>query len=130
LSAQTPKLIRVAGVSGITGSILPLVMILVSTVLEKSFSWNKNALSDIGVSQTAWLFNIALITCGLLNLLFAIGLRNYFGKTKGLKIGVYLLIVSSISLSLVGVFTENYNIIHAMVALGYLLFSSFRVNLH
>jgi hypothetical membrane protein len=111
----------VAGVSGIIGSILPLVMILVSTVLEKSFSWNKNALSDIGVSQTAWLFNSALIIGGLFNLLFAIGLRNYLGKTKGLKIGVYLLIVSSISLSLVGVFTENYNIIHAMVALGYLL---------
>jgi hypothetical membrane protein len=32
-----------------------------------------------------------------------------------------LLIVSSISLALVGVFTENYSIIHALVALGYLL---------
>lgn len=121
MSAQTAKLIRIAGVLGIIGSILPLVMILASTALEKSFSWNKNALSDIGVSQTAWLFNSALIVGGLLNLLFAIGLRNYLGKTKWLKIGVSLLIVSSISLSLVGVFTENYNIIHAMVALGYLL---------
>jgi hypothetical membrane protein len=53
--------------------------------------------------------------------MFAIGLRNYLGKTKCLKIGVSLLIASSISLSLVGVFTENYNIIHGMVALGYLL---------
>jgi len=121
MRVQTPKLIRISGVSGIIVSILPLVMILVSTVLEKSFSWNKNALSDIGVSQTAWLFNGALIVGGLLNLLFAIGLRNYLGKTKGLKIGVYLLIVSSISLSLVGVFTENYNVIHVFVALGYLL---------
>jgi hypothetical membrane protein len=121
LSAQTPKLIRIAGISGIISSILPLVMILASTVLEKSFSWNKNALSDIGVSQTAWLFNGALIVGGLLNLLFAIGLRNYLGKTNWLKIGVSLLIVSSISLSLVGVFTENYNAIHVFVALGYLL---------
>jgi hypothetical membrane protein len=38
-----------------------------------------------------------------------------------LKIGVTLLIVSSISLLLVGVFTENYNIIHGLVALGYLI---------
>ena len=90
-------------------------------MLEKSFSWNKNALSDIGVSQTAWLFNIALIIGGLLNLLFAFGLRNYLGKIRWLKIGVSLLIVSSISLALVGVFTENYSIIHALVALGYLL---------
>ena len=121
MSVQTRKLIRIAGVLGIVGSILPLVMILASTVFEKSFSWNKNALSDIGVSQTAWLFNGALIVGGLLNLLFAIGLRNYLGKTKCLKIGVSLLIVSSISLLFVGVFTENYNVIHVFVALGYLL---------
>ena len=120
-SNRTLKLIRLAGISGIISSTLPLIMILASTVLEKSFSWNKNALSDIGVSQTAWLFNSALIVGGLLNLLFAIGLRNYLGKTRWLKIGVSLLIVSSISLALVGVFTENYNIIHALVALGYLL---------
>jgi len=121
MSPQVKTLIRLAGISGIIGSTLPLIMILASTVLEKSFSWNKNALSDIGVSQTSWLFNSALIVGGLLNLLFAIGLRNYLGKTRWLKIGVSLLIISSISLSLVGVFTENYGIIHGLVALGYLL---------
>jgi hypothetical membrane protein len=121
MSRQTPKLIRFAGISGIIASTLPLIMILASTVLEKSFSWNKNALSDIGVSQTAWLFNSALIIDGLLNLLFAFGLRNYLGKTRWLKLGVSLLIVSSISFALVGVFTENYNIIHGLVALGCLL---------
>ena len=120
-SNRTLKLTRIAGISGIIGSILPLVMILASTVLEKSFSWNKNALSDIGVSQTAWLFNSALIAGGLFNLLFAIGLRNYLGKVRWLKIGVSSIIVSSISLALVGVFTENYGILHALVALGYLL---------
>ena len=121
MSTKVQKLIRIAGISGIIASTLPLIVIFASTVLEKSFSWSKNALSDIGVSQTAWLFNIALIIGGLLNLLFAFGLRNYFGKTRWLKIGVSLLIVSSISLALVGVFTENYSIIHALVALGYLL---------
>jgi len=121
MSAKVQKLIRIAGISGIIASTLPLIMIFASTALEKSFSWNKNALSDIGVSETAWLFNIALIIGGLLNLLFAFGLRNYLGKTRWLKIGVLLLIVSSISLALVGVFTENYSIIHALVALGYLL---------
>jgi hypothetical membrane protein len=121
MSTKVQKLIRIAGISGIIASTLPLIMIFASTMLEKSFSWNKNALSDIGVSQTAWLFNIALIIGGLLNLLFAFGLRNYLGKIRWLKIGVSLLIVSSISLALVGVFTENYSIIHALTALGYLL---------
>ncbi|HKM59528.1 MAG TPA: hypothetical protein VJY36_01510 [Candidatus Bathyarchaeia archaeon] len=68
MSAKVQKLIGIAGISGIIASTLPLITIFVSTMLEKSFSWNKNALSDIGVSQTAWLFNIALISGGLLNL--------------------------------------------------------------
>jgi hypothetical membrane protein len=121
MNTNVQRLIRISGVSGIIGSILPLVMILASTVLEKSFSWSRNALSDIGVSPTAWLFNTALIVGGLLNLLFAIGLRSYIGKHRWLKIGVSLLILSSFSLALVGVFTENYDIIHVLVALGYLL---------
>ena len=121
MSAKVQKLIRIAGISGIIASTLPLIVIFASTVLEKSFSWSKHALSDIGVSQTAWLFNSGLIIGGLLNLLFAFGLRNYLGKKRLVKVGVSLLIVSSISLALVGVFTENCNIIHALVALGYLL---------
>lgn len=120
-SSRNSILIRLAGISGIVSSTLPLIMILASTVLEKSFSWNKNALSDIGVSEQALLFNSALILGGLLNLLFAVGLRSYLDKTRWLKIGVSLVIISSISLALVGVFTENYNIIHGLVALGYLL---------
>lgn len=121
MSPQVKKLIRLAGISGIIVSTLPLIMILASSVLEKSFSWNKNALSDIGVSQAAWLFNSALIVGGLFNLIFALGLRNYLGKTRWLKIGATLLIISSISLALVGVFTEHTIVIHALVALGYLL---------
>ena len=121
MSTKVQKLIRISGISGIITSTLPLIMIFASTMLEKSFSWNKNALSDIGVSQTARLFNSGLIIGGLLNLLFAFGLRNYLGKKRLVKVGVSLLIVSSISLALVGVFTENCNIIHALVALGYLL---------
>jgi len=115
------KLIRIAGLSGIISSTLPLIMIFASTVLEKTFSWNKDALSDIGVRSLGWLFNSALIAGGLLILLFAVGLKKYLGKTRWLKVGVFLIIVSSVSLVLVGVFTENYSIIHGLVALGYLL---------
>jgi hypothetical membrane protein len=114
-------LLHLAGISGIIGSTLPLVMIYASTALESSFSWNKDALSDIGVSPTAWLFNSSLIVGGVLNFLFAIGLLNYFNKTIWYRIGVSLLVISSVSLALVGVFTENYKVIHALVALGYLL---------
>jgi hypothetical membrane protein len=115
-SNRTSKRFHIAGISGILSSTVPLIMILASTVLEKTFSWSRNALSDLGVSQTAWLFNSALIVGGLLNLLFAFGLRSYLRKAKRLKIGVSLLIVSSISLAF-------FSIIHGVVALGYLLFA-------
>jgi hypothetical membrane protein len=120
-SSRNSILIGIAGISGIVGSTLPLIMIAASTILEKSFSWNRNALSDIGVSPLAWLFNSSLVVGGLLNLLFAFGLRSYLSKTRWLKVGVFLIIVSSISLALIGVFTEDCLIIHALVALGYLL---------
>ena len=120
-SNRTLKLIRLSGISGTISSTLPLIMIFASTVLEESFSWNRNALSDIGVSDLAWLFNSALVIGGLLNLLFAVGLRSFIDKTVWLKIGASLIIVSSISLALVGVFTEYYSGIHVLVALGYLL---------
>ncbi len=114
-------LIRFAGISGIIGSILPLILIFAATMLEKTFSWNRNALSDIGVSQTAWLFNSTLILSGLLNLLFALGLSSYLDKNRQLKIGVSLIIVGNVCLALVGVLTENYIIPHILVALGFLL---------
>lgn len=114
-------LIRFARISGIIGSILPLILIFTATILEKTFSWNRNALSDIGVSQTAWLFNSTLIVSGLLNLLFSLGLRSYLGKNRRLKIGTSLVITGNVCLALVGVLTEDYIIPHSIVALGFLL---------
>ena len=121
LNAANRRLVSLAGASGILASTLPLIMIFASTELEESFSWSRNALSDVGVADQAWLFNSALIIGGLLSLLFAFGLRSFLDKARKLKIGISLFIVSSISLTLVGVFTEDYLIIHGLVALGYLL---------
>ena len=120
-SMDETDVVHIAGISGLISSTFPLIMIIISTIIESSFSWNRNALSDIGVSQTGWLFNNALIVGGVLNFLFAIGLLTYFEKTKTFTIGVSLIIISSVSLALVGVFTENFGNIHVLVALGYLL---------
>lgn len=91
-SNGTLKLIRLSGISGIISSILPLIMILASTVLEESFSWNRNALSDIGVSHLAWLFNSALVIGGLLNLLFAVGLSIMVKQFIGLLTLLWLVL--------------------------------------
>lgn len=110
-----------AGTCGILGSTVPLIMILYSTFLAIWFRWDSNALSDLGVGEQALLFNSAVLLGGLLNFLFATGLLRYLAKERILRIGVYSIMIGSISLALVGVFTINYLAVHAIVALGYFL---------
>jgi hypothetical membrane protein len=112
-------LLRLAGVCGILGSILPLVMVLSATFLSSWFSWNVNALSELGVGEQAALFNSAVLIGGGLNLLFALGLRQYLCNGKPVLAGIVLIMISSLSLALVGVFTISYLVLHGIVAFGY-----------
>lgn len=113
--------LRLAGACGIMGSVLPLVMVLSSTFLSSWFSWNVNALSELGVGEESALFNSAVLLGGVLNLVFAIGLRQYFNKKQLLKAGVISIMLSSVSLALVGVFTINYLAMHAIAAFGHFI---------
>ena len=115
--------LRLAGLSGVLGSVLPLVMVLSATFFSTWFSWNENALSELGVGEQATLFNSAMLIGGALNLLFGLGLYKYFSGEKLIKSGVTLIILSSISLALVGVFTVDYHIPHGLAAFGYFMLS-------
>ncbi len=116
---KSQTLIRLAGVCGVLGVFLPLVMVLSATFLSSSFSWTSNALSDLGVSGQAALFNSAMLIGGTLNLLFAIGLRQSLNHERNILVGVSLLMASSVCLALVGILTLNYLVFHAIVAIGY-----------
>ena len=115
--------LRLAGLSGVLGSVLPLVMVLSATFFSTWFSWNENALSELGVGEQATLFNSAILIGGALNLLFGLGLYKYFSGEKLIKSGVTSIILSSISLALVGVFTVDYQIPHGLAAFGYFMLS-------
>lgn len=65
--------LRLAVISGILGSLLPLVMVLAAAFLSSWFSWSVNALSDLGVGAQAAAFNGAMLLGGGLDL-FAVGL--------------------------------------------------------
>jgi hypothetical membrane protein len=114
-------LLRIAGTCEILGSTLPLAMTLSATVLSSWFKWDANALSELGVGEQAVLFNSAVVLGGLLNLFFAVGLHRYLGNKRTAKIGVFSIMASSVSLALLGVFTINYLVIHAIVAFGYFI---------
>jgi len=114
---------RLAGLCGILGSILPLVLVLSATVFSTWFSWNENALSELGVGEQAYLFNSAMLIGGALNFIFALGLYKYLGREKLVRAGVVSIMLSSVSLAIVGVFTVDYHIPHGLAAFGYFVLS-------
>lgn len=114
------KFLRVAGLCGIIGSVLSLTMVLAGTFLSSWFSWDVNALSELGVGAESVLFNSAMLLGGVLNFLFDIGLYRYF-KEKQARTGVTSLMLSSVFLALSGVFTVDSLLMHVIVALGYFM---------
>jgi hypothetical membrane protein len=114
------KFLRVAGLCGIIGSVLPVTMVVAGTFLSSWFRWDLNALSELGVGEEALLFNSAMLIGGVLNFLFDIGLHRYF-KGKQARTGAISLMLSSVFLALSGVFTVDSLLLHVLVALGYFM---------
>lgn len=121
--AKNKLFLRLAGVCGILGSVLPLFMVLLATFVSSWFSWNVNALSQLGVGEQAMLFNSAMLVGGVLNFLFAVGLYKFLGSLRLFRAGAVSIMLSSVSLALVGVFTVDYHIPHGIAAFGYFMFA-------
>ena len=93
---------------------ITIFLIILNISISPWFSWYKNALSDLGVHQYGFIFNSAIFTEGIIN-----GLYFFFhGKNSRQR---YLIIIGSFSLSLVGVFNENFNLLHLIFALIYFI---------
>lgn len=133
------KFIKFAGLVGIIGSIFCFSAIFASTLLcgpgcgnpipppfdeinswadDGSFSWKSNALSDLGVSEVANIYNSSLIVLGIVDLIFIIGFVKAYAKSALFYLGGILLIIASVSISLVGVFTEAYATPHMILAMA------------
>ena len=126
--------VKNAGLIGIIASLFGLCSVLTATFLAgNTFSWNKNALSDIGVSSVsvaANVFNISLILTGILNFAFALGFTKAYMKNTLFHLGGIMLMLGGISLSLVGVFTEAYGRLHFYVSVAYFSFFPLAVMLN
>ncbi len=110
---------KLSGLCGIIGPTTAILMIFLAVNRAPWFSWTDNALSDLGVSEVAYLFNSAVIFAGVLNFVFAMGVNRVFGQDRLSKIGSLILVLGGTSLGLVGVFTEDTPVIHSLVAMGY-----------
>jgi hypothetical membrane protein len=116
--AKNQMIIRLGGLCGVVGSVLTIAMVYAATAISPWFRWAANALSELGVGEVSLIFNSAVMIGGVLNFLFALGIREYLAGGRLVKAGVALIMLGSASLSLVGVFTIAYPVLHGIVALG------------
>ncbi len=92
---------KLAGLCGILTPFIFLISILIAMLYSPWFKWTNNALSDLGAEGiSAFFLNNGLIFAGVLGFIFSIGLI----KILSIKIGGYLLAISSLSLIGVGLF--------------------------
>ncbi len=111
--------IRSLGALGLVAPCVGLSMVLFATTQAAWFSWQENALSDLGVGETAVVFNTGLILAGALALPLAIALwRTIFRDPVG-RAGAGMLASACVSLVLIGVFSENAGRIHYWVSVAF-----------
>lgn len=111
-------------ISGISGMIVPFIaftLILLAIAYSPSFSWTRNALSDLGVQEgvTAVLFNTGLIISGILAVLFATGLFAFLQGNLLSRIGAFVLVLDMFALTAIGVFPGNVKPLHFYASVAF-----------
>jgi hypothetical membrane protein len=113
---------RVYALFGVLGPILVYVSIAVSLVLSPQFSWESNALSDLGHavdSNVAPIFNLGLLLAGFFMMIYA---ATVFKKHA--KYSSFCLLVSTFLVQLLAAFNEVYGSLHYAVAVPHFVMLS------
>jgi len=118
--------LKISGVSGIVAPVVAFTFISLAIAYSPQFSWTENALSDLGVVEgvTAVLFNSGLIIGGILAIIFASGLFIFLRNRVLGKIGAFIFTLAALALVAIGVFTENFGIIHYYVSVAFFMFAT------
>jgi hypothetical membrane protein len=116
-NAGNQRTFRIAGLCGIAVPVLTVVALSLAISSSGWFSWTSNTLSDLGASYpSAYFFNGSLILAGFLTMIFGRGLYSYLPRERLPRLGAVLLLLGSLSLLLIGVFTSHAGIIHNIVS--------------
>ena len=113
---------RLYALFGVFGPLLVYVSIAVSLFLSPWFSWETNALSDLGHSVTsdaAAIFNSGLLLAGFLLMVYALTVFR-----KHAKYSSVCLLVSAFFVQLLAVFNEAYGSLHYSVAVPHFVMLS------
>jgi len=104
---------------GIIAPFVTYVSIAISILYAPWFSWQRNALSDLGHSvnsTVAPIFNLGLFFTGFIIIIYAVTTLKTHAKYTSICI-----IVSAIILQLVATFDEVYGFLHGLVAVLFFL---------
>ncbi len=100
------------------GPLYALASIWISISLSPWFTWRNNAISDLGVHSVAPIFNASLIVCGIMCAVFSAGAILRF-RSVILKSGFFLILLASVSLAGIGIFTEDYSAQHMFFSVAF-----------
>ncbi|MGQ4834330.1 MAG: DUF998 domain-containing protein [Candidatus Asgardarchaeia archaeon] len=124
---------RLSVYCGFLAPIIAYILIFISIANAPWFTWQHNALSDLGAHPGSDVtFNAGLMVAGVLYFVFSVNLFTYYKREEILnKIGSIFLIIDSIALFCIGLFPETAGIIHyyvsvvffVMFPLGFLILS-------
>jgi hypothetical membrane protein len=111
---------RIAGGCGIMSQLVGLSVLSVAITGSPWFSWTGNYISILGVQgSNTVLFNSGLILCGLLGLIFALGLGKTLLPGRFGQWGAVTLALGSLALSGIGVFPLTHELAHYAAATGF-----------
>ncbi|MEM2192366.1 MAG: DUF998 domain-containing protein [Candidatus Hadarchaeales archaeon] len=114
MKKPVPGFLRTAGICGIFAPIIAFCAITVAISISPWFSWEKNALSDLGASPgSSVVFNSGLAIAGMLATAFSAGLFLGVNNRVG-KAAAVLLMIDSLALIGIGVFPETAGEIHLL----------------
>jgi hypothetical membrane protein len=81
------------------------------------YSWTRQAISDLGVGPTSFMFNVGLIITGILYLPFLPTILKPLGYTRTAKIGMITGWIACFSLIGIGVFSEVASFYHNLFSI-------------
>ena len=111
--------LRIAGLCGVLSPIVGLSSISLAITNSPWFNWRINALSDLGISNVALIFNSGLILAGLLSIIFVTGFMRIIRKHPLELIGTSLFLLGNISLVAIGIFPISAGVIHSYVSVAF-----------
>jgi len=110
---------KVAGVLILVAVTQFVLGVIVSEALYSGYSISDNYISDLGVGPSSLIFNSSVFLMGLLLIIGAYFLQRAFA----FPMLTAMLVLTAIGAMGVGVFTEDFGTLHAVVSLIAFLFS-------